>query len=93
MKSPCIVVWKLEDAPKELRLLYKGLETPGWVALVPHEIRGRDLDETFMGNPNSESISRYQTPNADVYFGTPRVGDLAVISEGTDMKSAHLGSR
>jgi len=93
MKSPCIVVWKLEDAPKELRLLYKGLETPAWVALVPHEIRGRDLDETLMGNPNSESVSRYQTPNGEVYFGTPRVGNVSLLAQRTDSKSTRLSSR
>ena len=95
MKSPCVSIWKFSDAPKGLRLLYNGLATPAWVALIPRGIGGRDLDDVMARNPSTESLSRYNIPNGDaVYFGTTRIGPVPdVLTEDARPKSTRLGSR
>jgi hypothetical protein len=94
MKSACVSVWKLRDAPKELQLLCKGLGAPAWIALVPRGVSGGDLDEAMMRNPNTESIVVYHTDNGDVYFGTSRNGKVSEVpADSVNPESARLGSR
>ncbi len=94
MKLSCVSIWKFNDAPKGLRLLYNELGTPVWVALIPRGLGGRDLEDAMVRNPNTESVSRYNIPNGDVvYFGTPRIGQVSdVITDGAHPESTHLSS-
>ena len=72
MKFPRVKIWKLSDAPKELQLLYKGLGTPTWVALVPQEIRGEDLDDVMSRS------AKFNAPNGDaVFFGGPGINQIS----------------
>lgn len=84
MKSPRIRIWKHHDAPKSLQLLYNGLGTPTWVALVPQEIAGKDLDDVMTANGRAESVSHYEMSNGDVvYVGTPQVSELSEVLVGS----------
>ena len=92
MKSPRLEIWKLSDAPKELKLLYSGPGTPEWVALVPRTLSGRDLDQVIAENVRGASVSRYTLQNGDiVYVGTPLFAE--VLAESGRPKSARLSSR
>jgi len=95
MKSPRIRIWKHSDAPKSYQLLYNGLGTPSWVALVPQEIASKDLDEVMTANGRQESVSHYDMPNGDVvYVGTPQPSELSeVLAGGVHSKSARPMSR
>lgn len=92
MKSPRIEIWKLIDAPKELKVLYGGPGTPEWVALVPRTLSGRDLDQVITENARGASVSRYTLQNGDiVYVGTPLFAE--VLPESGRPKSARLNPR
>jgi hypothetical protein len=92
MKSPRIEIWKLKDAPNELKLLYSEPGTPEWVALVPRTLSGPDLDQVMTGNAGGARVSRYTLQNGDiVYVGTPLFAE--VLPESGRPKSARLSSR
>ena len=92
MKSPRIEIWKLSDAPKELKLLYSGPGTPEWVALVPRALSGKDLDHVMTDNARGATVSRYTLQNGDfVYVGTPLFPE--VLPESGRPKSARLSPR
>jgi hypothetical protein len=71
MKTPCVKIWKLVDAPQELRVLYRGsLTAETWVALVPREIDGAVLDAVMADRATADSVSRHEMPNGDVFYWT-----------------------
>ncbi len=71
MKIPCVKIWKLVDAPQELRVLYHGsLTTQTWVALVPHEIDDDVLDAVIATRAASHGVSRHEMPDGDVFYWT-----------------------
>ena len=92
MKSPRVRIWKLTDAPRELQLLYNGPGTPAWVALIPRELNGTDLDDVMAGTTRAESISRYVLQNGDVvYIGTPSSSEI--LAGAVHAKPARASSR
>jgi hypothetical protein len=71
MKSPCVKIWKLADAPQELRVLYNGsLTAEAWVALVPREVDGAVLDAVMAASATAGGVSRHEMPNGDVFYST-----------------------
>jgi hypothetical protein len=67
-----------------LQLLYNGLGTPAWVALVPQEIAGKELDDVMTANGRAENVSHYEMPNGDVvYVGTPQASELSEVMAGS----------
>jgi len=69
MNTPCVKIWKLADAPQELRGLYNGsLSAEAWVALVPREIDGAVLDAVMASSATEGGVSRHEMPNGDVFY-------------------------
>jgi hypothetical protein len=72
MRSNRIEIWRFADAPEELQALYRGSQTPKWLALVPRTMASRELDE-LIGRSGSSlgSPSRHELPDGDVVYISP----------------------
>ena len=71
MSSDRLIVWKFDSAPAELRARHRGRQSPDWVALIPAEIGGADLEAVILAQAGLSALDRYQTETGDVvYFGS-----------------------
>jgi hypothetical protein len=71
MRTSRILMWAFADAPRELRLLHRASPVPEWLALVPRNLLGSDLEEIMTGNAKSSDVFRYETAMKDiVYIGS-----------------------
>jgi hypothetical protein len=68
VKSSRILMWEFADARRSLRLLHRELPTPEWIALVPHDLVGSDLEEVIIRNAKSANVIRYETAMKDVVY-------------------------
>ena len=77
------MVWKMDDAPADLRALYVGEGTPQWVAFVPASLYASDLDQTITELSGQTGLSKQPTKDGGVvYFGSfSPVGFLEILSK------------
>lgn len=80
-----IAIWKFHRAPSNLRALHTAEECPDWLAFVPREVWGPDLDEAISAQAGHLALYRFETvagdtvytgvgePNSAVFFGIPEL--------------------
>jgi hypothetical protein len=82
-------IWKLSEAPKELASLYNGPGKPDWVALVPRQLDGKDLNDVILANAGTmKKILRHTASNGDiVYMAVPASAN--VLSHVSPQRALH----
>ena len=70
------MICEFADAPRALRLLHTASPAPEWIALVPVDLVGSDLEEVITRNSQSGNVVRYVTATKDVvYMGGSRTNE------------------
>jgi hypothetical protein len=84
-------VWKFSNAPEELRVLHSGQPTPDWLALIPRQIQGDDLDRAIQASVQDKQLFRYKTAAGDmVLAGLSKASDLLTFLTLNKLDSANL---
>jgi hypothetical protein len=64
------MIWTFDAAPAELQGMHTAGEQPVWIAFIPREIHGTDIDEAIRAQRGTEGVSKYTTRAGDtVYMG------------------------
>ena len=80
MKLDRLMVWRFTTAPKNLKSLHTGSETPEWLVLIPAALSGPDIDEAILRGSKPGDIARHETPDGDiVYTGNSKLDQVAEI--------------
>jgi len=71
MRRDRMMIWMFDAAPAELQRMHTAGERPLWIAFIPRELYGADLDEAIQTKGRTEGLSKYTTNAGDtVYMGS-----------------------
>src|SRR5579863_8413816 len=83
LKTDRIMIWKFHDAPDKFRKMHRAAEPATWVAFIPRQIHGADVDEAIESRLGSDWASRYETDGGDVFYCGSCAGQLAdLLADG-----------
>ena len=83
--SPCVQIWKVDEAPQSLRSLNTGQSNPEWIALVPGELSEINLNDLIVANVGAANVSRYTMKNGDVVY----IGGRTASNRLTSARGRH----
>ena len=67
LKTDRIMIWNFDNAPDKVRKMHRA-EPASWVAFIPHQIHGADVDEAIESRLGSERALRYETNDGDIFY-------------------------
>jgi hypothetical protein len=81
-----------DAAPAELQRMHTARKRPEWIAFIPREIQGVDVDEAIHAQWGPDGVSKYNTSTGDaVYMGHCEVNRfLETVASGFPKENSHL---
>ena len=92
MRRDRITIWMFDAAPPELQRMHTAGKRPEWIAFIPREIQGVDVDDAISTQWGPDGVSKYNTSTGDaVYMGHCEVNRfLETVAIGSPAANSHL---